>query len=160
MPENCRNRLEFGVFLWYNIYKAKNHERNVFMRTLYVLSKDDPPTLIGILSEITPGSKEPYGTRGEYNFEYKLSPSAPKTIMEMTYLPDRTKVYSGADVLEWLKFYFPSVNGKIFFDNLLTGTDLNEYDEWEWLKHFGKININTNVRLYEQLPEEAVQYDK
>jgi hypothetical protein len=125
------------------------------MRQLYVTSNCPVPTLIGILSEIKPGSKDPYGQRGEYSFEYKID----KANLKIEYFPNISKTYTGFSVLKWLSNFLPSVNSKQFFKVLLDSVGLSEYDEWEWLKSFGKVNVNTNALLFEELPEGTIRYD-
>jgi hypothetical protein len=127
------------------------------MRRLYVASNCTVPALIGVLSEIEPGGDEPYGRRGDYQFEYRLDKTADKAFLTFEYFPDITRTYAGADVLKWWSGFLPSVNGKRFFEGLLKTTGLTRYDEWEWLKAVGRRNVNTNVLLFEQMPEASVR---
>jgi hypothetical protein len=129
------------------------------MRQLYVTTNCSTPTLLGVLTELSPGAGEPYGRRGEYRFEYTLQNAPPNAHLQMEHFPILSQVYSGATVMEWLKSYLPSTNGRHFFSALMESAGLSFYDEWEWLKVFGNRNVNTSVRLYDELPRGTVRYD-
>jgi hypothetical protein len=123
------------------------------MRQLYVTDNHPTtPTLIGVLTEIKPGGKDPYGQRGEYTFEYKTDNPALRTAG----FPDLSKVYTGSDMLDWLAKFLPAKNSEKFFNGLLESAELTEYDEWEWLKAFGKRNVNTDALLSDVIPTKGV----
>lgn len=130
------------------------------MRQLYVTTNCSTPTLIGILTELKPGPNEPYGQRGEYQFEYTLGKIPPKEYLKIEHFPDMTTIYTGSNVLKWLANYLPASNGKRFFETLLKTAGLTEYDEWEWLKSMGQRNVNTNVLLFDEIPKEIIRYDR
>ena len=131
------------------------------MRQLYVTSNCSTPSLIGVLTELRPGPNEPYGRRGDYEFRYTLGNNGlPKPFLKMTYFPNINKIYTGAEVLEWLSCYFLATNSKRFFKLSLESCGLAEYDEWIWLKVIGQRNCNTNVRLFEELPKGVIRYDR
>jgi hypothetical protein len=135
------------------------------MRQLYVCSKPFPykdnelhPRLIGILSEIKPGTSPQ--NNGEYQFEYKLGDSFPEHIVRLNDFPYVNKVYKGKELSNFLKKWLPNQDSIWLKDVLKRAkTSLENYDEWAILKALGDGDSQDHAYLYETLPEGVVCYE-
>jgi hypothetical protein len=134
------------------------------MRQLYVCSKalpnnHDPISrhrLIGVLRELKPGISPEQN--GEYEFEYLISGKFHEYCLRLPDFPDPLKIYNNNETRSLLEKYLP-VPGSRWFAKSLEVAGLLEYNEWEWLKHFGKQNPDKPY-LCENLPESVIRYDK
>jgi hypothetical protein len=112
--------------------------------------------LIGILREIKPGISPEQN--GEYEFEYAIGGEFKEYCLRLPDFPDPNKVYNNSETSSLVRKWLP-VPGSRWFDTALNTAGLTEYDEWKWLKHFGKVNPDKPY-LYEILPGSVIRYDK
>jgi hypothetical protein len=120
-------------------------------RLLYVLSKpiNNQPRLIGKLAE----------QDGEYTFEYTLGKTLPEWFLILDEFPDIRKTYRGREVRPFVERLTPRPND-FYIKLLLENAGLQEYDEWALLKAQGGFNPRQDAYLYENLPMEAIIYER
>jgi hypothetical protein len=109
------------------------------------------------LREITRGVSPEQ--QGVYEFEYQISGKFHENCLYLHKLDDPSKVYDNSEIAHITKNWLPQPNS-IWLDGLLKTAGLTEYDEWEWLKYFGKVERQHDAFLYENLPEDVIRYDQ
>lgn len=120
-------------------------------RQLYVTTKKfkNGPYLLGILSE----------ENGNYRFEYKWGGEVRNHILALHEFPNVCKVYEGAEVERFVNRLIPHKES-IYIEDFLQKANLKEYDAWELLKAYGRVNMNDDAFLYETLPEGTILYEE
>jgi hypothetical protein len=117
------------------------------MRTLYALSKpiEGKPRLIGELTE----------ENGEYSFRYMLGNTFPEWFLQIDEFPDPVKKYGNDEVRPLIRRLIPEPDS-IYLQPALKAANLNEYDEWGLLKCYGQRNMQEDVYLFEEMPEQVI----
>jgi len=121
------------------------------MRKLYVCSKNmggDGARLIGILSE----------EEGKYQFEYRLGGILHEWFLKIEEFPDLSRIYLDAEVRPFVERIIPRRESR-YIHGFLKAAELEQYDEWEFLKYCGAHNMREDAYLYECLPDGVIRYD-
>lgn len=127
------------------------------MKHLYVCSSLIPDNngtlsrhLIGILT---------LTDQNTYEFRYALDDSPLCTNLMLPIFPDKDKTYDDTETRVLLDDYLPSETDTAFMQNILSKSEMKEYNEWEWLRTFESDDPDSETRLYETLPDNVIRHD-